>query len=103
MLTGEHPAPELQDQSHGRSAGRPNYEGLASDGTKSKAITVQLKCKGADSIDLIHHGEVVATMKGDDGTLKVATHRLGGGPLRFTPVANFAKQKVQGFSTVDKQ
>ena len=57
---------------------------------------VKLECPGADSIDLIHFGENLGTIVGDQGSLKIDTRLLGDGPIRLRPLAIFKNNKVLG-------
>ena len=81
--------------------GRNASKSLSDDGAKAKAITIALRCKGADTIDVMHAGVVVGTCKGDEGTVKINAKRLGAGPLSFQVIARFGDRNVNGFIVTD--
>ena len=76
--------------------------GLQDDGTARGDIKIRMACPGADAINLMLYSDIVASVKGDRGTVTVSTSKLGGGPLKFRPVASFGKIKVAGFSITDR-
>ncbi|MCO8120652.1 hypothetical protein NHH03_02800 [Stieleria sp. TO1_6] len=94
-VQGDHPAPVAElAQPPQRS------ETDADDGSNAAPIEIQLRCPGANKIDILHWGTTVATLDGDDGTVTVETKSLGGGPLRFQPLAHFDQTKVRGATLV---
>ena len=96
-VKGEHPAPEAS-VTRSREEGR----GPGDDGSNAEPIEVSMLCPGADRMELLHLGEVVASVDSDMGVVKVETNKLGGGPLRFRPVAYFGEAKVRGRTLVDQ-
>ncbi len=64
--------------------------------TDQQSATVSVRCKGADSIDLMHHGVVIDTVKGESGKIAVAQKKWGGGPIRLRPVAKFGDLSIFG-------
>lgn len=81
---------------------RSGVDGLGNDGTNATPIEVTLECPGADRIELIHWGETVGKIDADKGVVTVVTNQLGGGPLRFRPVAYFGETRVRGKTLVDQ-
>lgn len=57
---------------------------------------VQLECEGASSITLTHHAETIGTIQGSAGKLSVPFDRLGSGPIRMRPIADFDGRRVPG-------
>lgn len=55
----------------------------------------------ADKIELMHMGKPIATVKGNEGVVVIPTKSLGGGPLRFRPIATFGEELVRGDVVVD--
>lgn len=80
---------------------RPQASSYSDDGSSAPAIEVMLKCEGADRIELRHLDEPVAELGEAEGTVSVETKSLGGGPLRFQPVAYFGETRVRGKTIVD--
>ena len=80
---------------------RSGAVGDGNTGSQASAIEVELNAEGADQIVLSHLGVVVATVAGDSGTVTVETNQLGGGPLRFRPVATYDKKAVLGKTIYD--
>ncbi len=58
--------------------------------------TCQLRCSGASSIDLMHYGEMVGSVSGEEGEVSIDRAALGEGPLRVTPLAHFGDRDVSG-------
>ncbi|MCA9138897.1 MAG: hypothetical protein KDB00_19130, partial [Planctomycetales bacterium] len=81
---------------------RTQADGFGNDGTNATPIEVTLECPGADRIELHHWDQSVAEIKSDVGVVKVDTNALGGGPLRFRPVAFFGENQVMGTTVVDQ-
>lgn len=50
----------------------------------------------ADKILLAHHDEIVGTLQGNRGTLKVDRKQYGDGPIRLRPIALFGNARVPG-------
>lgn len=95
-VQGEHPAPSAEV-----IAPRQTPKSKSDDGTSSSGLQVKLTCSGADRIELHHLGKPIATVDGEEGTVKLKTKDLGGGPLRFRPYAFFGDQAVAGFTLVE--
>ncbi|WP_419188993.1 hypothetical protein [Stieleria marina] len=70
----------------------------ADDGSKSKTLTVQLDCAGADKIEVMHQSAIVASLDGASGAVEIDLSKLGGGPLHLRPVATVGEKKVMGFT-----
>lgn len=96
-VQGEHPAPSAKI-----TKSRTNIDGFGNDGSNATPIEVTLQCDGADRIELHHLGEPIANVETDMGVVQVETKQLGGGPLRFRPVAFFGETKVLGRTLVDQ-
>ena len=96
-LEGEFPAPVATIV-----APRKDAKGDGNTGVWTSDIEFELSAPGADFIELKHWGEVVAKVSGDKGKVKVATRKLGGGPLRFRPLAKFGDTGVLGREVVDR-
>ena len=94
---GKEPAPSAKIL-----ASRKNVSGLANDGSLATPIEMELKCDGADRIDVEHFGEVVASTSENKTVISIETDKLGGGPLRFRPIAFFGEKRVQGKTLVDE-
>lgn len=86
---------------------KPSTDGATDlEKTTTKSIletkaTWSLSCPGADEIALMHMGAEVAKIEGAEGSVTFETKPLGGGPLRFRPVARFGDEKVRGFEVID--
>ncbi|MEO1529597.1 MAG: hypothetical protein AAFX06_29600 [Planctomycetota bacterium] len=80
---------------------RMGAEGDGNTGADATAIEFELNAPGADQIALTHLGVVVATVEGGSGTVTVETNKLGGGPLRFRPVATYDKKVILGKTLYD--
>lgn len=93
---GDHPAPQATVVKT-----RGAVDGFADDGSRSSPIDIRLECPGADRIELDHLGTVVTKIDADNGTVTIDTDKLGGGPLRFRPIAYFGDTKVRGQTLVD--
>lgn len=65
-------------------------------GTDDTGPTIQLSCRGADKIELMHFGDTVGTVDGDQGRITVSRQDRGDGPLRLRPVAIFGDDRVRG-------
>jgi hypothetical protein len=96
-VQGERPAPTAEV-----TQPRTGAEGLGNNGATATPIEVSLECPGADRIEVTHLGETVASIEGEEGTATISTEGLGGGPLRFRPVAHFDDAKVRGRTFVDQ-
>ncbi|QEF98861.1 hypothetical protein Mal15_29180 [Stieleria maiorica] len=96
-VDGNHPAPTATI-----TKPRSDADGFGNDGSNATAIQVDLECPGADRIELHHLGISVATVDSDQGTATIPTKTLGGGPLRFRPIAFFGDKKVRGKILVDQ-
>ncbi|MDM4014595.1 hypothetical protein [Roseiconus lacunae] len=81
---------------------RQNVDGLANDGSLATPIKMKVECEGADRIEIEHFGSVVASTDQTSAELTIETNKLGGGPLRFRPVAVYGEQRVQGKVLVDR-
>lgn len=81
---------------------RTQADGFGNDGSNATPLEVTLECHGADRIVLKHWGDSVAEIKTDVGVVKVDTNALGGGPLRFRPVAYFGETEVLGRTIIDQ-
>ena len=68
----------------------------------SKSMQFKLECKNADTLELLHLGQIVGTIKGQAGTITVDTKPLGDGPLRFRAQARFGDTIVQGMPVIDQ-
>ena len=80
---------------------RTGAEGDGNTGVDATPVEVELAAEGADQITLMHLGTVVGKVDGAKGKVEVETNGLGGGPLRFRPVAQFGDQTVIGKAVVD--
>lgn len=81
---------------------RQGIGSLGDDGTAASPIEFELECEGADRIELQHLGQTVGQVDGSSGQITVETKGLGGGPLRFRPVAMFAETTVRGKTVIDQ-
>jgi hypothetical protein len=95
-VPGEHPPPAAE-----LVTPREPAVSFSDDGSAATAIEVKLTCEGADRIELHHLGESLASVDGASGTITVETNSLGGGPLRFRPIAFFGDTRVRGKTIVD--
>ncbi len=95
-VAGEHPAPAAEIVTPRQAAAS-----FSDDGSSASPIEVKLTCPGADRIELHHLGESLAAVDDSSGTVTVETDRLGGGPLRFRPIAMFGDTRVRGKTVVD--
>jgi hypothetical protein len=68
--------------------------------TDQQTSIVSVRCKGADSIDLMHHGEVIDTVEGQAGKITVDPQEWGGGPVRVRPVAKVGAKSIIGQALV---
>ena len=95
-LQGGMPSPVLR-----LTERRSKSKDLTDDGSKSTDIEFEAQCPGADSIDVMFFGQRVGRVKGGYGRATIVTKKLGGGPLRFRPIAHFGDKKVLGAPVVD--
>ncbi|MEL6104791.1 MAG: hypothetical protein AAFU85_02085 [Planctomycetota bacterium] len=96
-LAGEQPTPTATILKT-----RSGIEGDGDIGSAATAIEFELSAEGADQIALTHLGVVVATLNADQGKVTVETKELGGGPLRFRPIATYGKKVVLGRTLYDE-
>jgi tetratricopeptide (TPR) repeat protein len=95
-VQGEHPVPTLEFLSGvAKTTDNPTTASI-NRGASRPAIECRLACSGADRIELRFLGEAVGSIDSDDGKLSVKADQLGGGPLRFRPVAYFGEKEVRG-------
>ena len=71
----------------------PKFPTVTWDGASS---TATLQCDPADSIELLHHQEVIGSVSGSRGEIKIDAKKYGGGPLRIRPVAILGEQRIAG-------
>jgi hypothetical protein len=98
-VQGEYPTPSATITKTRTPA---QSHGYGDDGTTGMPIEVKLECPGADRIELEHFQETVAQVDSDEGIAIVETKMLGGGPLRFRPVAYFGETAVRGRTLIDQ-
>ncbi len=96
-VQGDHPAPTATI-----TKARSQVDGFGNDGSNATPIEISLECSGADRIELHHLGQSVASVETEKGTVTVETKTLGGGPLRFRPIAFFGETKVRGKTLIDQ-
>ncbi|MCG3125440.1 MAG: hypothetical protein CHACPFDD_00262 [Phycisphaerae bacterium] len=60
--------------------------------------TLEVECPGAEAVDVLHLGRVVASIDQAQGTISIDTKKLGTGPVTLQPVARYARQasRVRG-------
>lgn len=59
-------------------------------------VVISLAAPGADMIRLMHHREVVDTLKSDEGQITFAAGHYGEGPVRLRPIATYRGTEIPG-------
>ena len=57
---------------------------------------VSVQCASAEAIELVHHDEVIGSVNGSSGEIKIDPKKFGGGPLRVQPVAIVGENRIPG-------
>ena len=81
------PTAESQSSGGGQTTAEPSAD---------ETVRVELRCQGADRIELMLAGERAGQVDGGEGTLTLERKRWGDGPLRVRPVAHFDSNRVPG-------
>jgi len=61
-----------------------------------RATRIEVECVEAESIDLLHMGQVIGSIDGSRGIIEIDPQQIGGGPVRLRPVAKFGDVLVPG-------
>lgn len=61
-----------------------------------KTQSLRASCRQASSIEIMHHGQTVGSIQGDEGQIQLAPGSLGSGPVRLRAIAIVEGMRVPG-------